>query len=68
MSLRLHAGPLDVLDTQTAVFIGLVYAYLPIAIVPIYIVLIRIPRDAARSEPRSRRVAAGRPSGTSPCR
>jgi ABC-type spermidine/putrescine transport system permease subunit I len=36
-------GPLDVLDTQTAVFIGLVYAYLPIAIVPIYLVLIRIP-------------------------
>ena len=36
-------GPLDVMDTQTAVFIGLVYAYLPIAVVPIYIVLIRIP-------------------------
>jgi ABC-type spermidine/putrescine transport system permease subunit I len=41
--LYLHSGPLDVLDTQTAVFIGLVYAYLPIAVVPIYIVLIRIP-------------------------
>jgi ABC-type spermidine/putrescine transport system permease subunit I len=40
---HLSAGPLDVLDTQTAVFIGLVYAYLPIAIVPIYLVLIRIP-------------------------
>ena len=36
-------GPLDVMDTQTAVFIGLVYAYLPVAVVPIYIVLIRIP-------------------------
>lgn len=48
---RLLAGPLDVLDTQTAVFIGLVYAYLPIAIVPIYLVLIRIPaslREASR--------------------
>lgn len=41
---RLHAGPLDVLDTQTAVFIGMVYAYLPIAIVPLYVVLDRIPR------------------------
>lgn len=41
--LHLHTGPLDVLDTQTAVFIGLVYAYLPIAIVPLYIVLARIP-------------------------
>jgi ABC-type spermidine/putrescine transport system permease subunit I len=41
--LWLHSGPLDVLDTQTAVFIGLVYAYLPIAIVPLYVVLARIP-------------------------
>ena len=40
---HLMPGPLDVLDTQTAVFIGLVYAYLPIAVVPLYIVLIRIP-------------------------
>lgn len=40
---HLLGGPLDVLDTQTAVFIGLVYAYLPIAVVPIYLVLIRIP-------------------------
>ena len=40
---HLMLGPLDVLDTQTAVFIGLIYAYLPIAVVPIYIVLIRIP-------------------------
>lgn len=43
---HLLPGPLDVLDTQTAVFIGLVYAYLPIAIVPIYLVLIRIPISA----------------------
>ncbi|MCX5495586.1 ABC transporter permease [Kaistia dalseonensis] len=42
--LNLHSGPLDVLDTQTAVFIGMVYAYLPIAIVPLYVVLDRIPR------------------------
>jgi len=42
--LHLLNGPLDVLDTQTAVFIGLVYAYLPIAVVPIYLVLARIPQ------------------------
>ena len=42
-ALWLHSGPLDVLDTQTAVFIGMVYAYLPIAIVPLYVVLERIP-------------------------
>ncbi|SEQ93727.1 spermidine/putrescine transport system permease protein/putrescine transport system permease protein [Faunimonas pinastri] len=40
----LHAGPLDLLDTQTAVFIGMVYAYLPIAIIPLVVVLDRIPR------------------------
>jgi len=42
-ALWLHSGPLDVMDTQTAVFIGMVYAYLPIAVVPLYIVLERIP-------------------------
>ncbi|HEY4201931.1 MAG TPA: ABC transporter permease [Devosiaceae bacterium] len=42
-TLHLHAGPLDVLDTQTAVFIGMVYAYLPIAVIPLYVVLARIP-------------------------
>ena len=42
-ALHLHNGPLDVMDTQTAVFIGMVYAYLPIAVVPLYIVLERIP-------------------------
>nr|WP_286198617.1 ABC transporter permease [Mesorhizobium sp. BR1-1-16] len=43
-ALHLHDGPLDILDTQTAVFIGMVYAYLPIAIVPLFVVLDRIPR------------------------
>ncbi len=42
-ALHLHQGPLDILDTQTAVFIGMVYAYLPIAIVPLFVVLARIP-------------------------
>jgi spermidine/putrescine transport system permease protein len=42
-ALGLHAGPLDVLDSQTAVFIGMVYAYLPIAVVPLFVVLDRIP-------------------------
>ena len=42
-ALNLHQGPLDILDTQTAVFIGMVYAYLPIAIVPLFVVLARIP-------------------------
>jgi ABC-type spermidine/putrescine transport system permease subunit I len=42
-SLALHSGPLDILDSQTAVFIGIVYAYLPITIVPLFVVLERIP-------------------------
>ena len=56
-ALWLHSGPLDVLDTQTAVFIGLVYAYLPIAIVPLYVVLERIPASL---------VEASRDLGASP--
>jgi ABC-type spermidine/putrescine transport system permease subunit I len=43
--LHLHHGPLDVLDTQIAVFIGMVYGYLPIAIVPLFVVLARIPQS-----------------------
>jgi ABC-type spermidine/putrescine transport system permease subunit I len=56
-ALHLHAGPLDVMDTQTAVFIGMVYAYLPIAIVPLYLVLARIPDSL---------IEAGRDLGASP--
>ena len=41
--LHLHSGPLDLLDPKTAVFIGMVYAYLPIAVVPLFVVLDRIP-------------------------
>jgi len=43
-ALHLHQGPLDLLDTQTAVFVGIVYAYLPIAVVPLVVVLDRIPK------------------------
>lgn len=57
--LHLHSGPLDVLDTQTAVFIGMVYTYLPIAVVPLYIVLERIPTTL---------VEASRDLGASPWR
>src|SRR5271155_4619453 len=41
--LHLRQGPLDLLDSQTAVFVGMVYGYLPIAIVPLFVVLDRIP-------------------------
>ena len=37
----LHLGPLDLLNTDTAVIIGLVYAYLPFMVLPLYAVLER---------------------------
>ena len=35
----LHVGPLNLLNTDTAVIIGLVYAYLPFMVLPLYAVL-----------------------------
>ena len=35
----LHIGPLNLLNTDTAVIIGLVYAYLPFMVLPLYAVL-----------------------------
>jgi ABC-type spermidine/putrescine transport system permease subunit I len=58
-ALHLTDAPLDIMDTQTAVFIGMVYAYLPIAIVPLVIVLQRIPQSL---------VEAARDLGASPWR
>ena len=40
-----EGGPFDVLGTQTAVVIGMVYGYLPIAILPQYLVFSRIHRS-----------------------
>ncbi|TMV53608.1 ABC transporter permease, partial [Thioclava sp. BHET1] len=42
-SLHLRSAPLDLLDTPTAVFIGMVYAYLPITVIPLYVVLEKVP-------------------------
>lgn len=42
-SLHLRSTPLDLLDTPTAVFIGMVYAYLPITVIPLYVVLEKVP-------------------------
>ena len=48
-ALHIYGGPVDLLDTKTAVFIGLVYVYLPIAVVPLYVVLERIPQALVES-------------------
>jgi ABC-type proline/glycine betaine transport system permease subunit len=48
-TLHIYGGHVDLLDTKTAVFIGLVYVYLPIAVVPLYVVLERIPQALVES-------------------
>jgi spermidine/putrescine transport system permease protein len=44
-TLHLHHGVLDILDTQTAVFIGIVYGYLPLAAIPLFVAFERIPPE-----------------------
>lgn len=39
LSLGLIGAPLEILNTETAIFIGVVYAYLPFMVLPIYAVL-----------------------------
>lgn len=53
----LHHGQLDVLYTQTAVFIGIVYAYLPLLVVPLYVAFLRIPATTLEA---SKDLGAGR--------
>jgi spermidine/putrescine transport system permease protein len=43
--LQLHHGLLNVLDTPTAVFIGIVYGYLPLMAMPLFVAFERIPRE-----------------------
>jgi putrescine transport system permease protein len=42
MGLRLVTEPLSILNTEAAVFIGIVYAYLPFMVLPLYAVLEKI--------------------------
>jgi spermidine/putrescine transport system permease protein len=43
--LHLHEGPLAVLDTQTAVRIGIVYGYLPLMALPLFVAFERVPAE-----------------------
>ena len=43
--LHLHEGPLGVLDTPTAVRIGIVYGYLPLMALPLFVAFERIPAE-----------------------
>lgn len=44
-ALGLHHGDLNVLDTQTAVMIGIVYAYLPLMTLPLFVAFERMPQS-----------------------
>ena len=41
--LHLHSGTLNWLDNPPAVFVGIVYGYLPLAVIPMYVAFERIP-------------------------
>jgi spermidine/putrescine transport system permease protein len=41
--LHMHHGQLDVLDSNTAVMIGIVYGYLPLMAIPLYVAFERVP-------------------------
>jgi ABC-type spermidine/putrescine transport system permease subunit I len=56
-TLQLHHGTLNWLDTNTAVGIGLVYAYLPLMVIPLFVAFDRIPDDVIEA---SKDLGAGR--------
>jgi len=55
--LHLHSGTLNVLDTRTAVFIGIVYGYLPLMLVPLFVSFERVPSEVIEA---SKDLGAGR--------
>ncbi len=62
-ALHLVSAPVVWLSTDTAMYIGIVYSYLPFMILPLYATLAEDGSLAAGSRQRSRRVAACRRSG-----
>lgn len=42
MNMGLMDGPLDIMHTQIAVYIGVVYSYLPFMVLPLYATLVRL--------------------------
>jgi spermidine/putrescine transport system permease protein len=55
--LGLHRGDINVLDTPAAVFIGIVYAYLPLMTLPLFVAFERIPTEVGEA---SKDLGAGR--------
>jgi spermidine/putrescine transport system permease protein len=54
--LALHSGPLGWLDAPPAVFVGVVYGYLPLMTLPLYVAFSRIPDEVLEA---SRDLGAG---------
>ena len=59
LALHLVSSPVVWLSTDTAMYIGIVYSYLPFMILPLYATLAKMDAGAAGGRSRSRRVAAG---------
>jgi spermidine/putrescine transport system permease protein len=55
--LHLHSGNLGWIDSQTAVFIGIVYGYMPLAVIPLFVAFERIPASIIEA---SKDLGAGR--------
>jgi spermidine/putrescine transport system permease protein len=55
--LHLHSGPLALLNTQYAVAVGMVYAYLPLAAIPLLVAFQRVPPSILEA---SKDLGAGR--------
>ena len=60
--------PLAILHTDLAVYIGIVYCYLPFMILPLYAKLEQLDLGAARGRGRPRRAPGDARSCASPCR
>jgi hypothetical protein len=62
-----HSDPLTMLQTDFAVYVGIVYTYLPFMILPLYTNLVKLDHLAARGGRRPRRAAGpGVPDGHPP--
>lgn len=59
--------PLVIMNTNIAVFIGIVYSYLPFLVLPLYASLERLDGSLWKP-PKTLDAHPGRPSGKSPCR
>ena len=63
LALHLISQPVVWLSTDSAMYLGMVYSYLPFMILPLYATLAKMDPATAGGRRRSRRVAAAGRSG-----